>query len=141
MSSQREMTKEHLREFRIGRKGTNDRALFVIWVLCGAVLGSLLSVGATGVRAQTVDSSLAKQRAKHLQRGINLSDWFAQVYDPKGYTKEHFETWTTAQDIALIKTMGFDHVRLTVNPKPMWRQNATDQFPEEYLGYLTRPSR
>ena len=130
------MTKEHLREFRIGQKGTRNRALLVVWALCGVLLGSLLSVGATGVHAQTVDTSLAKERAKHLQRGINLSEWFAQVFDPKGYAKEHFETWTTAQDIALIKAMDFDHVRLSVNPKPMWRQNAADQLPEEYLGYL-----
>ena len=50
---------------------------------------------------------------------MNLSGWFAQVYDPKGYTKEHFQTWTTASDIALIKSAGFDHVRLSVNPQPM----------------------
>jgi hypothetical protein len=41
------------------------------------------------------NSSLAQQRAAHLRHGINLSEWFAQVYDPKGYTKEHFENWTT----------------------------------------------
>ena len=94
----------------------------------------LALAGASSLFAQ--DGSLAFQRAKHLQRGINLSEWFAQVFDPKGYTKEHFENWTTAQDIALIKEMGFDHVRLSVNPAPMWRQNAADEIPAEYLGYL-----
>jgi endoglucanase len=59
------------------------------------------------------NSSLAERRAAHLRHGINLSEWFAQVYDPKGYTKEHFENWTSASDIALIKSMGFDHVRLS----------------------------
>ena len=44
--------------------------------------------------AQT-DSSLAHHRAAHLRRGINLSEWFAQVYDPKGYTKEHLASWVT----------------------------------------------
>jgi len=29
--------------------------------------------------------------AVHLGYGINLSEWFAQVYDAKGYTKEHFD--------------------------------------------------
>src|SRR5581483_9344136 len=72
--------------------------------------------------AQT-NSSLAQRRAAHLRRGINLSEWFAQVYDPKGYTREHFETWITADDIALIKSMGFDHVRLSINPQPMMRHN------------------
>ena len=85
--------------------------------------------------AQT-DSSIAAQRAKHLRRGINLSEWFAQVYDPKGYTKEHLQTWVTADDIALIRSMGFDHVRLSVNPAPMMRHNEADRIPAEYLGYL-----
>lgn len=31
--------------------------------------------------------------------------------------------------------MAFDHVRLSVNPKPMWRNNAADQIPAEYLSY------
>ncbi len=85
--------------------------------------------------AQT-NPSLAQRRSAHLRHGINLSEWFAQVYDPKGYTKEHLETWVTAEDIALIKSMGFDHVRLSVNPEPMMRHNQADQLPPEYLGYL-----
>jgi aryl-phospho-beta-D-glucosidase BglC (GH1 family) len=82
------------------------------------------------------NSSVAQRRAARLRHGINLSEWFAQVYDPKGYTKEHFEAWTTADDIALIKSMGFDHVRLSVNPQPMMRHNIADELPPEYLGYL-----
>ncbi len=88
----------------------------------------LMSVGQT--------ASLAQRRAAHLRHGINLSEWFAQVYEPKGYTKEHFESWTTADDIALIKSMGFDHVRLSVNPAPMMRHNRADEIPPDYLGYL-----
>ncbi len=72
----------------------------------------------------------------HLRHGINASSWFAQVYDPKGYTKEHFQTYITAQDIALMKSMGFDHVRLSVNPQPMFQSGHADQLPLEYLGYL-----
>ena len=82
------------------------------------------------------DSAVAQQRATHLRRGINLSEWFAQVYDPRGYTKEHFENWTTAGDILLIKQMGFDHVRLSVNPAPMLRRHQADELPAEYLAYL-----
>ena len=92
----------------------------------------LLSVSAS---AQN-NSSLVRQRARHLQRGINLSEWFAQVYDPRGYTKEHLVGWVTADDIALIKSMGFDHVRLSVNPAPMMRHNEADRIPADYLGYL-----
>ena len=84
------------------------------------------------------DSSIAHRRAQHLRHGINLSHWFAQVYDSKGYTKEHFDAWTTAQDIALIKAMDFDHVRFTINPQPMFVHNQADRIPADYLGYLDR---
>ena len=97
-----------------------------------SLLIALLSVASL---AQS-NSSLAQRRAAHLRHGINLSEWFAQVYDPRGYTREHFENWTTADDIALIKSTGFDHVRLSVNPQPMMRHNRADELPPEYLGYL-----
>ena len=80
-------------------------------------------------------SSVPAARLAHIRHGINLSEWFAQVYDSKGYTKEHFQTWTTAADIALLKSMGFDHVRLSVNPQPIMdagQRGAT----AEYFGDL-----
>jgi endoglucanase len=81
-------------------------------------------------------SSVPASRLAHLRHGINASNWFAQVYDQRGYTKEHFQNWTTAEDIALIKSMGFDHVRLSVNPQPMMMSHRPDEIPAEYLGYL-----
>ncbi len=82
------------------------------------------------------DTSLALKRAQHLRHGINLSHWFSQVFDPKGYTKEHFDTYDTAQDIALIKAMGFDHVRFTLNCDPMFRRGQADRIPSEYLAMV-----
>ncbi len=79
------------------------------------------------------DAGLAFRRAEHLRHGINLSHWFAQVYDAQGYTKEHFDTYDTAQDMALIKQMGFDHVRFTLNSEPMFRRGQADRIPAEYL--------
>jgi endoglucanase len=106
-----------------------SRALILsfLWILAGAC---------SSVAQQAPTSFLPQQRVANLRRGINLSEWFAQVYDPKGYTKEHLETWTTAEDITVIKSLGFDHVRLSINPDPMWRHNHTDDLPPEYLGYL-----
>ncbi len=87
--------------------------------------------------AQSVPgSTVPASRLAHLRHGINLSEWFAQVYDPKGYTKEHFESWTTATDIALIKSAGFDHVRLSVNPQPMMDAAHRQNGSAEYFGYL-----
>jgi endoglucanase len=81
-------------------------------------------------------SSVPTSRLAHLRHGINTSGWFAQVYDQRGYTKEHFQNWTTAEDIALIKSMGFDHVRLSVNPQLMMMNHRPDEIPAEYLSYL-----
>src|SRR6266851_4413895 len=97
---------------------------------------AFIFVAQTGFGQSNSESGIAQRHAQHLRHGINLSEWFAQVYDAKGYTKEHFETWNTAQDIALIKAMGFDHVRLSVNPQPMFRRGQADRIPEDYLGYL-----
>ncbi len=81
-------------------------------------------------------SSVLPQRLTHLRHGINLSGWFGQVTDPKGYTREHFQSYTTAEDIALIKAMGFDHVRLVIDPKPMFVSGHADEIPAEYLANL-----
>jgi endoglucanase len=99
--------------------------LLVLWLLAWPV-----------TTLAQADAGVAQRRAGHLQRGINLSEWFAQVWDSRGYTKEHFETWTTPVDILLIKQMGFDHVRLSVNPTPMFRHNHADEIPVEYLVQL-----
>ena len=86
--------------------------------------------------AQAPASSVPAVRLAHLHHGINLSEWFAQVWDPKGYSKEHFENWTTSSDIALIKSAGFDHVRLSVNPQPMMDAARRQGGTAEYFSYL-----
>jgi len=84
----------------------------------------------------SMKNSPAFTRTQHLRRGVNLSGWFAQDYNKPAYTKEHLETENTAADMALIKSMGFDHVRLSVNPEPLFTINEPQKLPPEYLGYL-----
>lgn len=104
--------------------------------VAAALAASFFFLTQAGYGQSNSESGIAQRHAQHLRHGINLSEWFAQVYDQRGYTKEHFETWNTAQDIALIKAMGFDHVRLSVNPQPMFRHGQADRIPADYLGYL-----
>jgi endoglucanase len=102
--------------------------LLSVLVICGAWAQTV------GGGIGPVDrSSLAFRRAERLKRGVNASEWFAQVYDKRGYTPEHFQAWTTAEDIALIKTMGFDHVRLSVNPEPMVNSREPNEIAADYL--------
>lgn len=114
------------------RKSMSRRLMFRKSIAVFFFLASLSFVQAQIAPLSTVPAS----RLAHIRHGVNLSEWFAQVWDPKGYTKEHFQNWTTSADITLIKSAGFDHVRLSVNPQPMMdaerRQNGT----AEYFGYL-----
>src|ERR1039458_9019731 len=98
----------------------------VFLLLSVLVAGSAAAQTGGGASAKV---SLAFVRAERLKRGINASEWFAQVYDKRGYTPEHFQAWTTAEDIALIKSMGFDHVRLSVNPQPMFNEREPNKIP------------
>jgi endoglucanase len=107
--------------------------LQITFVLLASLLTSALAAQSPYLNSTP---SIAFARAKRLKRGINASEWFAQVYDKRGYSREHFQTWTTAEDIALIKSMGFDHVRLSVNPQPMFHSQEPNKIPGEYLADL-----
>jgi endoglucanase len=109
---------------------------------CATLLASVGAMSLLPAQTAAPGSSIApaslvvESRLAHLRRGINTSGWFAQVYDKRGYSKEHFQNWITAEDIALIKSMGFDHVRLSVDPQPMMMSHRPEEIPAEYLGYL-----
>ncbi len=57
--------------------------------------------------------------APALRRGLNLSHWFAQTRSAQSRSYEPLTGPTTAADVALIRRLGFDHVRLTVDPAPL----------------------
>ncbi len=87
------------------------------------------------VASQTVEKPVnLAARFGHLQRGINLSHWFSQAAD---YSKSRLDTHTTAQDIALIKSMGFDHVRFPIEPAPLLSDTPDPSILNTtYLGYI-----
>ena len=80
-------------------------------------------------------SAVSSTRLARLRHGINLSHWFSQSAN-NDYSKAHLDSYTTAQDIALIKSMGFDHVRLTVEPAPLFNSADPGTLKTEYLRYL-----
>ena len=107
-----------------------------------AVTFLLLAVFIAGPNASAqpqgpaAEGGVAQPRLAHLRHGINLSKWFAGSADPSAYTQQHFETAITAQDIALIRAMGFDYVRLSVDPRPMFHEKQSDQVAGDYLAQL-----
>ena len=59
-------------------------------------------------------------RAQHLRHGINASEWFAQhAYD---YSAAFTNRYTDDGDIALMAKLGFDSVRLSIDPVPLERE-------------------
>jgi len=110
--------------------------LLSLSLLSGARILAQTHASGHGAAPPRTSDGIAARRLAHLRHGVNLSGWFAQVSDPKGYSKEHFISHTTARDLALIKAMGFDHVRLSINPQPMFREGHADELPTEYLAYL-----
>jgi aryl-phospho-beta-D-glucosidase BglC (GH1 family) len=77
----------------------------------------------------------AFDRASSLQHGINLSGWFASSGD---LTERHFESFTTAADLKLIRDMGFDSVRLGIDPSLIARHGSLTPVNPQMLAALDR---
>jgi endoglucanase len=102
-----------------------------------SIAAMLLFIAIPLAQAQTVTpSSVPAARLAHIRHGINLSGWFAQVYGPAGYSKEHLQNGETSADMALIKSAGFDHVRLSINPQPIMDAARHHDGGAEYFSYL-----
>ncbi len=106
-------------------------------ILC--VTLACLSIAATTAAAHAgadqSETDAVRIRFARLRHGINLSHWFAQS-PGNNYSKDHLDTHTTAEDIALIKAMGFDHVRLPLEPAPLINPSDPGALRPEYLHYL-----
>src|SRR5262245_48302679 len=107
--------------------------VMVLAVAAAGSAGPLRSDPAAGVAAG--GSQVSAARLAHLKSGINLSHWFAQSPN-NDYSKAHLDSFTTAQDLALIKSMGFDHVRFTIEPGPLFNSADPSSLQTPYLQYL-----
>ena len=80
---------------------------------------------------------LARIRAQHLRHGINTSGWFAQ--NPGHYSAQYTNAETTPADIALMAQLGFDNVRLGIDPDPLQQYpHDADGFNADFLSRLDR---
>jgi beta-glucosidase/6-phospho-beta-glucosidase/beta-galactosidase len=90
---------------------------------------------AAPARADQTETDVVHTRFARLRYGISLSHWFSQSAG-NNHSKEHLETHITAEDIALIKAMGFDHIRLPIEPAPLTNSNDPSSLRPEYLRYF-----
>ena len=91
--------------------------------LCLALFPLVASMGSAIGQSP---NELAFERARHLRRGINTSNWFAQA--PGRYSVERLRSFTTSDDLVLIHRLGFDHIRLSVDATPLlpWLYNRPE---------------
>ena len=113
--------------------------LFARVGLLTIALGACIAV--VSVAAKASAEPVSDGRFAQLERGINLSHWFAQVLGPAGYTREHLLSHTTLEDVALVKRLGFRHVRLSVDPLPMVNTDSAGIVRGEHLVQLERAVR
>jgi endoglucanase len=81
----------------------------------------------------SVSASPAARRAQLLHRGVNASMWFAQAGD---YSPARLRDYTTAADIALMHSMGFDHVRLSIDGDELLRNAPADGLNAVFVAEL-----
>jgi len=77
----------------------------------------LIALCALSLPAAAQDRATAFARVQHLRHGINASMWFAQ--SANRYTADHLSGYTDDADIALMAKIGFDSVRLSIDPVPL----------------------
>ena len=107
------------------------RAAFLFLAAALAILAGLAFCAACATAA-TRDRQTATRRAEMLRRGINLSGWFAHgSSDPA-----HLQSEITADDVRRIRRMGFDHVRLPVDPAVLAPDGAIEAADPDALYYL-----
>jgi len=100
----------------------------------------LVSFSAEAQQAGKVTQGDA-QRVPILRRGVNLSHWFAQARNAQGYSQEHLTAHVTASDVALIHRLGFDHVRLSVDPVLLFTPENVEIVQRDRLQELERATR
>lgn len=109
------------------------RSTLILFVALIASIASIAPPACGQDRAGQV--KLAFARAQHLRHGINASEWFAQ--SPGNYSAARTNRYTDAADIALMAKLGFDNVRLSIDPAPLEQYpQGADGLNDEFLGRL-----
>jgi aryl-phospho-beta-D-glucosidase BglC (GH1 family) len=106
-----------------------------ISIRCLAALLFMAVPAAAQDHAADVRNAFA--RAQHLKHGINASQWFSQ--SASDYSAARTDRYTDAQDIALMAKLGFDNVRLSIDPTPLEaRPQGSDGLNAEFVARLDR---
>jgi endoglucanase len=116
------------------------RPRIVLSIALGLAIG-LIAAAASGNQSPQPTPEGAAEPVPTLRRGLNLSHWFAQARSPQGYSQEHLTAHTTASDVALIRRLGFDHARLSVDPTLLFMPTNVEIVQRDRLQELERAVR
>ena len=115
------------------RRGFAPRLVLTFAGVLVVFAGFVLPAAGQTRRAAARLSGVPASRLARLRRGINLSHWFAQSRD---YSEKHLREHTTRRDIELVKRLGFDHVRFTVEPAPLFDVARPAELKREHLRHI-----
>jgi aryl-phospho-beta-D-glucosidase BglC (GH1 family) len=104
----------------------------------GGWVATMVLAAIVGGSAAQAQDEIGFARAKHLRRGINLSMWYAQdgdLYNATGGA-EKLATYITPADFKLVHDLGFDHVRLSIDPVPLIADKTTGALRPEAIARL-----
>ena len=87
----------------------------VLWLCLGATFWA---------HAAATASVPANPAGFAIRRGTNLSHWLSQDFGWQPRSQ-----WIKEQDFAFIARAGFDHVRLPIDEKEMWREDGSQNGP------------
>ena len=105
------------------------------WLAAGAV-GIAMVCAAMACPAQAQQASgIAFQRAEHLKRGLNLSSFYAQTRD---LSQARLDAYMSVADMQALKAMGFDHVRLSINPELITAEPKTGRLRPAAMAQLDK---
>ena len=66
-----------------------------------------------------MNASVQNPSGFKITHGINISHWLSQVY---GFSKR--DVFFTRDDVRLIDSLGFDHIRLPIDEKELWDEQG-----------------
>ncbi len=129
---------------RLGFYGTKAGKLMVKQATATPITAQDMAAERAKFRpAEPYGPDVSDSRYNRIRHGINTNGWFCQPWNQKvggqkgGFNAEFFRGYITADDIAMIKGMGFDHIRLPVDPVFLFNK-AEGSLDTTLLGELDR---
>lgn len=106
-------------------------AIMNIKLLWALVLFAFAITSCTNTRTESTEKKESKPEPKDsitntmnpsnfkIQKGINISHWLSQRFGWSPY-----ETYITEDDIRLLDSLGFDHIRLPIEEEVLWDEDG-----------------